>query len=105
MAHHDETTITIVKGDSLYLNLTFENLDTELIGHVYFSSRNIITKEFIYDEAEDNYRLEILPEESADFEAGRFSYDITVYLLDDGVKTVLRKGPFVILTKDNEVNI
>jgi hypothetical protein len=102
---HDETTITIIKGDSLHLNLTFENLDTELIGHVYFSSRNIITKEFTYDEFEENYRMEILPSESAQFESGRFSYDITVYLIDDGVKTVLRKGPFVILTKDNEVNL
>jgi hypothetical protein len=102
---YDETTITIVKGDSLHINLTFENLDTDLISHVYFSSRNIITKEFIYDEFEDNYRLEILAAESAEFEAGRFSYDITVYFLDDGVKTVQRKGPFVILTKDNAVNI
>jgi hypothetical protein len=101
----DETTITIVKGDSLHLNLTFENLDLSLVSHVYFSSRNIITKEFIYDEDEENYRLEILAAESADFEAGRFSYDITVYFIDDGVKTVQRKGPFVILTKDNTVNI
>jgi hypothetical protein len=105
MAHHDETTITIVKGDSLNLNLTFENLDTELIGHVYFSSRNIITKEFIYDSEEESYQLQILPAESELFEVGRFSYDITVYLLDNGVKTVLRKGPFVILSKDNEVNV
>jgi len=102
---NDETTITIVKGDSLHLNLTFENLDLSLVSHVYFSSRNIITKEFIYDEDEENYRLEILAAESADFEAGRFSYDITVYFIDDGVKTVQRKGPFVILTKDNTVNI
>jgi hypothetical protein len=102
---YDETTITIVKGDSLHLNLTFENLDTELIGHVYFSSRNIITKEFIYDQDEENYRLEILTTESQGFEAGRFSYDITVYLVDEGVKTVIRKGAFVILTKDNVVNI
>jgi hypothetical protein len=102
---NDETTITIIKGDSLHINLTFENLDAELISHVYFSSRNIITKEFIYDEFEENYRLEILAAESAQFEAGRFSYDITVFFIDDGVKTVQRKGPFVILTKDNMVNI
>ena len=102
---NDETTITVVKGDSLHLNLTFENLDTDLISHVYFSSRNIITKEFIYDEFEDNYRLEILAAETVDFEAGRFSYDITVYFLDNGVKTVQRKGPFIILSKDNTVNI
>jgi hypothetical protein len=101
----DETTITIIKGDSLHLNLTFENLDEDLISHVYFSSRNIITKEFTYDEVEENYRLEILATESANFEAGRFSYDITVFFIDDGVKTVQRKGPFVILTKDNMVNI
>jgi hypothetical protein len=101
----DETTITIIKGDSLHINLTFENLDEDLISHVYFSSRNIITKEFTYDQFEENYRLEILATESANFEAGRFSYDITVFFIDDGVKTVQRKGPFVILTKDNMVNI
>jgi hypothetical protein len=101
----DETTITIIKGDSLHINLTFENLDEDLISHVYFSSRNIITKEFMYDEFEENYRLEILASESAEFEAGRFSYDITVVFVDDGVKTVQRKGPFIILTKDNMVNI
>jgi hypothetical protein len=101
----DETTITIIKGDSLHINLTFENLDEDLISHVYFSSRNIITKEFTYDEFEENYRLEILASESAEFEAGRFSYDITLVFVDDGVKTVQRKGPFIILTKDNMVNI
>ena len=99
----DETTITIVKGDSLHLNLTFENLDLSLVSHVYFSSRNIITKEFIYDSEEENYRLEILAVESEEFPAGKYSYDITVYFTDDGVKTVQRKGPFVILTKDNRV--
>jgi hypothetical protein len=100
---NDETTITIVKGDSLHLNLTFENLDLSLVSHVYFSSRNIITKEFIYDDEEENYRLEILAVESEEFPAGKYSYDITVYFTDDGVKTVQRKGPFVILTKDNRV--
>jgi hypothetical protein len=100
---HDETTIEIIKGDSLHLNLTFENLDLSLISHVYFSSRNIITKEFIYDEFEENYRLEIMATESEDFPAGRHSYDITVYFIDSGVKTVQRKGPFIVLTKDNRV--
>jgi hypothetical protein len=100
---NDETTIEIIKGDSLHLNLTFENLDIELISHVYFSSRNIITKEFVYDEFEENYRLEIMPSESEDFPAGRHSYDITVYFIDNGVRTVQRKGPLVILTKDNRV--
>jgi hypothetical protein len=100
---NDETTITIVKGDSLHINLAFENLDLDLISHVYFSSRNITTKEFIYDEFEENYRLEILASESEDFPAGKYSYDITVYFIDNGVKTVQRKGPFVILTKDNKV--
>jgi hypothetical protein len=102
---YDETTITIVKGDSLDINLTFENLDAELISHVYFSSRNIITKEFIYSEEEESYSLRILPEESEIFEEGKFSYDITVYFIDDGVKTVQRKGPFIIFSKDNTVNI
>lgn len=100
---HDETTIEIIKGDSLHLNLTFENLDLNLISHVYFSSRNIITKEFLYDEFEENYRLEIMAAESENFPAGRHSYDITVYFIDSGVKTVQRKGPFIILTKDNRV--
>lgn len=102
---NDEKTITIVKGDSLDINLTFENLDSDLISHVYFSSRNIITKEFIYAEEDDSYRLRILPEESEEFAQGNFSYDITVYFMDDGVKTVQRKGPFVILSKDNAVNV
>jgi hypothetical protein len=100
---NDETTITIVKGDNLHINLTFENLDLDLISHVYFSSRNIITKEFTYDNEEENYRLEILASESEDFPAGKHSYDITVYFIDNGVKTVQRKGPLVILTKDNKV--
>jgi hypothetical protein len=99
----DGTTITIVKGDSLNINLSFENLDTDLISHVYFSSRNIITKEFTYDETEESYQMTIQANESEGFESGRFSYDITVYFIDNGVKTVQRKGPLVILTKDNQV--
>jgi tRNA splicing endonuclease len=98
-----EAEIKIIKGDSLDLTLTIENIELELIEHVYFSSRNLLTREFLWDEPTEKYRLRIAAEETEEFPVGRASYDITIMFIDEGVRTAKYKGPLIVHPKDNRV--
>lgn len=107
--------VRIVKGDTLNLTLNFTNSTGLVIDHIYFSCRNILTRDFIYEPPVLNsegaviapayYRLTAGAAETALWPAGRTSYDITIYFGNNTVHTVQYKGALVVLSKDNAVNL
>lgn len=102
--------IKVIKGDSVNVTVTLVGLDSETVDHIYFSSRNIITKELIFEEATEDYpnglyRLSITAAETAVFPIGRSTYDITVYFTNNSVQTVRYKGPIMVYEKDNRVDV
>jgi hypothetical protein len=100
-----EEEIEVIKGDTLELSFEVENIEIDLIKNVYFSSRNLLTKEFLWDEISEKYRLTISSQETEIFPVGKASYDITIIFVDETVKTIQYRGPLVVYPKDNRVNI
>jgi hypothetical protein len=97
--------IQLVQGDSLTLSLTFEDIESSDIQAIYFSSKGVLNFAKEFSEDGDNYILTIAAEDSEDFSRGHFTYDITVEFTENRKKTVIYKGPFVILSKDNKIHL
>lgn len=105
-----ETEIKIIKGDSLDVTVVLKNVVPSSVSHVYFSSRNLPTKELTYEapvapETQGKYKLAIDAAETATYSIGRTSYDITVHFTNNKVQTVRYQGPMAIFDKTNRVDV
>jgi hypothetical protein len=101
------TELTLVKGDSLTVTVDIEGVAAADIGHIYFSVRDLITQEFIYDEESKLWVMTIAAEntDNAEYKVGKHSYDVTVYFANETVTTIIYKGLLTIYAKDNAVDI
>jgi hypothetical protein len=101
------TELTLVKGDSLTVTVDIEGVAAADIDHIYFSVRDLVTEEFIYDEESELWIMTIAAEntDNAEYKVGKHSYDVTIYFNNDTVNTAIYKGLLNIKAKDNVVDL
>ena len=101
------TELTLVKGDSLTVTVDIEGVATADISHIYFSVRDIVTDEFTYDNASSLWVMTIPAASTSgnEYTIGKHSYDITLYLANNNVNTLVYKGLLNIKAKDNVVDL
>ena len=101
------TELTLVKGDSLTVTVEIEGVAAADIDHIYFSVRDIVTEEFIYDAQSELWKMTIAATstDNAEYTVGKHSYDVTVYFANNTVNTIIYKGLLTIYAKDNVVDI
>jgi hypothetical protein len=101
------TELTLIKGDSLIVTVDIEGVSAVDIDHIYFSVRDIITDEFLYDEQSEKWILTIPAENTGGdlYKVGKQSYDVTVYFKNNTVNTIIYKGLLTIYAKDNIVDV
>jgi hypothetical protein len=101
------TELTLIKGDSLTVTVDIEGVAAADIDHIYFSVRDVVTDEFIYEETSEKWIL-TLPAEDTDnteYKVGKHSYDVTIYFTNQTVNTAIYKGLLNIKAKDNVVDV
>lgn len=101
------TELTLIKGDSLTVTVEIEGVISSEIDHVYFSVRDVTTSEFTYDEASELWIMTIpaTSTDNAEYRVGKHSYDVTLYLTNNNVNTLIYKGLLNIKAKDNIVDL
>jgi hypothetical protein len=101
------TELTLVKGDSLTVTVDIEGVAAADIDHIYFSVRDVVTEEFVYDQESELWIMTIAAENTsvAAYKVGKHSYDVTVYFANNTVNTIIYKGLLTVFAKDNEVNV
>jgi len=101
------TELTLVKGDSLTVTVDIDGVSPVDINHIYFSVRDMVTAEFIYDEQSSLWIMTIAAENTnnPEYKIGKYSYDVTIYFANDTVNTAIYKGLLTIYAKDNLVNL
>lgn len=101
------TELTLVKGDSLTVTVEIDGVAAADIDHVYFSVRDIVTSEFNYDNNSNLWIMTIpaASTEDAIYSVGKRSYDVTLYLANNNVSTLIYKGLLNIKAKDNLVDL
>jgi hypothetical protein len=101
------TELTLIKGDSLTVTVEIEGVVAADIDHIYFSVRDVVTQEFIYDEEAELWTMTIAATntDNAEYKVGKHSYDVTVYFANNTVNTIIYKGLLTIHAKDNVVDI
>jgi hypothetical protein len=101
------TELTLVKGDSLTVTVDIEGVVVADIDHIYFSVRDLVTQEFIYDEQSELWIMTIAAEntDNAEYKVGKHSYDVTIYFTNETVNTAIYKGLLNIKAKDNLVDL
>lgn len=99
----DETLLTIIRGDTLEIEVEILDFDSSLINKVFFTCEDFdICKEFT--KVENKYYLKITDEETELFDVTRTFYDVTMqYNLTD-MLTLIYKGSFIVLDKINGVS-
>jgi hypothetical protein len=101
------TELTLVKGDSLTVTVDIEGIAAADVDHIYFSVRDLVTQEFVYDEESELWIMTIAAEntDNTQYKVGKHSYDVTVYFANETVTTIIYKGLLTIYAKDNAVDI
>lgn len=101
------TELTLVKGDSLTVTVEIEGVDPDDVDHIYFSVRDVVTEEFIYDETSETWIMTIAAADTVAtaYKVGKHSYDVTVYFANNTVNTIIYKGLLTVYAKDNEVDV
>lgn len=96
----DEHKITLVKGDTLSLNITINDVDIELIDKVYFTCvQQNIRKELILQD--NQFMLNIDPSQTALFKEVISDYDITIVFKNGETYTSIYRANLVVLPKVN----
>lgn len=101
------TELTLVKGDSLTVTVDIEGVASADIDHIYFSVRDMVTDEFQYEEQSEMWILTIpaTSTDNAEYKVGKHSYDVTLYLANNNVSTLIYKGLLNIKAKDNVIDL
>lgn len=101
------TELTLIKGDSLTVTVEIEGVAAADVDHIYFSVRDIVTDEFNYDAQSETWILTIpaASTDNAEYKVGKHSYDVTLYLANNNVNTLIYKGLLNIKAKDNVVDL
>lgn len=100
----DEHKITLVKGDTLSLNITINDVDIELIDKVYFTCvQQNIRKELILQD--NQFMLNIDPSQTALFKEVISDYDITIVFKNGETMTTIYRSSFIVLPKTNSLDI
>lgn len=101
------TELTLIKGDSLTVTVDIEGVAAADVDHIYFSVRDVVTEEFIYDATSETWIMTIAAEDTAvaAYKVGKHSYDVTVYFANNTVNTIIYKGLLTVFAKDNEVEV
>lgn len=100
----DEHKITLVKGDTLSLNITINDVDIELIDKVYFTcEKQGINKQLNY--IENQFNLTIGPETTILFNDMICDYDITIVFSNGETMTTIYRSSFIVLPKTNSLDI
>ena len=100
-----ENLIEIIQGDSLELEIEVES-GIDLIDKVFFSSGSLnLVKEAIkvVENGTTQFFIRLSHEETKNLRCCHTTYDITVILFDDQVKTTIYKGELDVLKKDNKI--
>lgn len=101
-----DTSIRITHGDSYQKTIIFENIPFDSIEAVYMTCKQLNLQKQATLNNEDYYQISFTPEETSALpnEKLETTYDLTVYLTKDKVKTALYNQPFIIVPKINVVN-
>lgn len=100
----NEHKITLVKGDTLSLNITINDIDIELIDKVYFTcEKQGINKQLNY--IDNQFNLSISPETTILFYDMICDYDITIIFKNGETMTTIYRSSFIVLPKTNSLDI
>lgn len=99
--------ITVIKGDTLDLELELDYPENTEIDRVVFSCKTLslnVELDQVFnsdDEPTKLYTATIPASTTANFYIGNFTYDVTAYINDNKVCTVLYNEPIEVLEKCN----
>lgn len=103
MLINNDSTITIIQGDTYERYLTIENLSTTQIAGVYFSCKGLNLNKKLELTEDGEYVLSLTSEETKLLPVIRSNYDITIKLIDNKIKTLVYTSTIKVLEKINEV--
>lgn len=96
----ESSRIRLVRGDTLSLNLQFEEEINNALQEVYFSCKALDLKEALIKN-EDKWTMTIY--NTSSFKCLNADYDITLYFNNGQIYTVIYRGAITVLDKTNIV--
>lgn len=94
--------IKIIQGDSYRREITVEGISIDLIEGVYFSSAELGVCKKCF-KSDNMFILEFNGEETKNYKCVNTSYDLTIKLSGNNVKTICYNASLIILKKENMV--
>lgn len=92
--------LTIIQGDTFEADIEIEGVIPETVDKVIFSCSKLkFAKNALHQES--SYFIDINASKTAEFSAGLYSYDITVYFKGGEAVTAKRNGILEVLRKVN----
>lgn len=98
------TDIVMVKGDTCHRNITIKGADPEIISNVYFTCNKLgISQNLEYDQETQKYILHLDANDTINYKQITTDYDITIEFFDESIRTVVYRGKFVVVDKNNPI--
>ena len=103
-ADDTSTNLSCIQGDCLHLSFNLSGAESNMIDHLYFTSAGVdFQKEVVYNAETAAWEVELTHDETVQFNAGRYTWDLTAMLTNGCVLTLLYNKSFVVNQKTNEL--